>query len=601
MTPWRRRGSRRRIIDGGPRVRVRQGPHSPRPTFAVGALLPIVAVLFASSSQLVPAVSAASLVCLAALGAVAAAAGRSADRCGASRILGRSGNGGHSKRRRAVWNNGDVRAGHMDMPQIVTGLSWGVMLTMLIGAYALSVAVFLVLENRSPQSTFAWLFLLLAFPLGGLLIYAMFGRRMHVFSRERSLTKLFEGTTLASRAARVIGEQPEKLAAVAARHPEYGRLAAMLWASAQSPLTLANHLEILQNASEKYPRLLSDVGDASHSIHLLYYEWASDTFTEQVGELLAEKVKQRVEVRVLYDPVGSFTMLDRRYVRALRDDGIRIYPFAPLYHLHTLSYRNHRKVAVLDGNVGYSGGLNMTVKHLTGPKGFTGWRDTHARVTGEAVPILQSVFATMWRNTTGENLFTESFFPKRSDRTGGVPIQVVSAGPDSQWEAIRHSYLAMIALARHHIYLQSPFLILDASVAEAMKTAALAGLDVRMMIAPRGAEGSLAYRAGMTYALDMAHAGVHVLLYQGAYFHSKTVCVDSILCSIGSANMDIRSFSINYETNLVIYDETITHELEADFETDLQQCVAFSEAEYYARKRSARFVDSTMRLCSPLL
>src|SRR5690606_1623411 len=142
----------------------------------------------------------------------------------------------------------------------------------------------------------------------------------------------------------------------------------------------------------------------------------------------------------------------------------------------------------IDGCIGYSGGLNMTEKHLPGPDGFSGWRDTHARVTGEAVPGLQSVFATTWHNTPGENLFREAYFPKPVAAADGVPVQVVSAGPDSEWEAIRKSYLAMIGLANRHVYLQSPFLIPDVSVAEALKTAALSGLDVRVMIAPRGAE-----------------------------------------------------------------------------------------------------------------
>jgi cardiolipin synthase len=289
-------------------------------------------------------------------------------------------------------------------------------------------------------------------------------------------------------------------------------------------------------------------------------------------------------------------------VRKLRTHGIDMFPFAPLYMLHTLSYRNHRKIAVIDGRIGYSGGLNMTEKHLTGPKGFTGWRDTHARVTGEAVPILQTVFATMWQNTTGESLFDAANFPLSiPPPDGGVPVQVVSAGPDSRWEAIRQSYLAMIALARHHIYMQSPFLILDTSVAEAMKTAALSGVDVRVMVAPRGAEWSPAYRAGLTYAAEMAAAGVRVLTYQGAYFHSKTVCVDSTLCSIGSANMDIRSFSINYETNLVIYDEAMTRELENDFLNDVNRCEVFTVTTYARRGRGARFIDSTLRLCAPLL
>ncbi|HET9261967.1 MAG TPA: cardiolipin synthase [Vicinamibacterales bacterium] len=489
----------------------------------------------------------------------------------------------------------------MDFGQIVANLTWYTAVTALIGVYALSVAVFLILENRSPQSTFAWLFLLFVFPFGGVVLYAMFGRGRHAFSRERFLTPLLQGTKLADRAASVIAQQPANLSRLADDHGSYARIATMLWASARAPLTLCNSLEILQNASEKYPCLLADIRAASRSIHLLYYEWASDPFTEEVGRLLAEKVKEGVQVRILYDPFGSFTMLSQRYVRALRRAGISMYPFSPLYRLHTLSYRSHRKIAVLDGRIGYSGGLNMTEKHLTGPKGFSGWRDTHARVVGEAVQILQGVFATMWNNTTGENLFDDQYFPEAATCADGVPIQVVSAGPDSRWEAIRQAYLAMIAIARRHIFLQSPFLIPDTSLAEAMKTAALAGLDVRLMIAPRGAEFSPAYRAGLTYAADMTRAGVKVLLYQGAYFHPKTVCVDSEVCSVGSGNIDIRSFSINYETNLVIYDQALTRELEADFRADEQQCVAFSAEEYRARNRGSRFLDSTLRLCSPVL
>jgi cardiolipin synthase len=468
-------------------------------------------------------------------------------------------------------------------------------------AYALSVTAFLALQNRSPQSTFAWVLLFVVFPPGALLIYRMFGRGQYIFSRHLTLAKLLEKSTLADRAARVVAAQPGAIAGLADTQGELAHLAAMLWASGRSPLTMGNRLEILQNASEKYPRLLDDIRAASRSVHMVYYEWASDAFTDKVGEVLREKVRSGVEVRILYDPVGSYSMLNRQYVEGLRRDGVRMQPFSSLYQLHTLSYRSHRKLAIMDGRVGYSGGLNMTEKHLTGPKGFTGWRDTHTRITGEAVTILQSVFATMWTNAAGENLFDERYFPEVQAGEGGVPIQVVSAGPDSRWETIRQAYLAMIALARHHVYLQSPFLVLDTSVGEAMKTAALAGVIVRVMIAPGGGELSPAYRAGMTYAADLALAGVQVLLYKGAYFHSKTICVDSRICSIGSANIDIRSFSINYETNLVVYDEAVTRELEADFLEDLAHCVPFSADEYDAQKASSRLIDSVMRLGSPLI
>lgn len=490
----------------------------------------------------------------------------------------------------------------MTLDTFLADFTWTTLLAVAISAYAASVAVYLVLQNRSPQSTFAWLFLLLIFPIGGLVIYVMFGRSWHAFSRRGELTRLIESSSLAERVAEVLAVQPTRIEALAdGPYKDYAGLGSMLWITDRAPLTLSNELEILQDAREKYPRLMEDMRNASDSIHLLYYEWASDHFTEEVSALLAEKVRQGIEVRILYDPVGSFFMLSRSHVQRLRSAGVQMYPFSPVYHVHTLSYRNHRKIAVIDGRIGYSGGLNMTEKHLTGPEGFTGWRDTHARVAGEAAEILQLVFATVWDNTTGENIIQERYFPEVQAGLPTIPIQVVSGGPDSEWQAIRQSYLAMISLARRHIYLQSPFLIPDTSLAEAMKAAAMSGLDVQLMVAPAGAEWSPAYRAGMTYANDMARAGVKVLLYQGAYFHAKTVCVDSVLCAIGSANIDIRSFAINYETNLVIYDAAVTRELEADFREDCRHTIPFSVAAYESSPVTSRLVDSTLRLCSPLL
>lgn len=479
---------------------------------------------------------------------------------------------------------------------------WMQVLTMLAGVYAAVIAVFVVLENRSPQSTFAWLFLMLGFPVGGLVIYLLFGRGWQAFSRRDQIHQLIEGTALVQRKMALAQQQPVLLDALWNTDTgDYARLGHMLWAAADAPLTLSNRLQVLQDARETYPSLMADLRAASHSIHLVYYEWASDPFTEEVAGVLAAKARAGIEVRILYDPVGSLRMLTRRYRRTLRKAGIRMHAYSPLYMLHTISYRNHRKIAVIDGRIGYSGGLNMTQVHLSGPPGFGGWRDTHARVVGEAVLRLQSVFLTMWHNTTGENLFDERHFPPPEDTSAVLPIQVVSGGPDSRWKAILKAYIMLVTMARDHVYLQSPFLILSDSLADAMKAAALSGIKVWVMIAPRGGEGQLAYRAGMTYARELVDAGVRVLLYEGAYFHPKTVCVDSTICSIGSANMDIRSFSINYETNLVIYDEATTKRLEADFERDMDSCVDFSVRLYDEQPRRTRLLDSVMRLCSPLL
>jgi cardiolipin synthase len=478
----------------------------------------------------------------------------------------------------------------------------GIVLVMVaLFAYAALVFIYLVLDNRSPQSTFAWFFLMLLLPGVGLAVYVLVGRSWRAFSRENVLLKQLHTSALHAQVRQLIDEQEPDLDELAQSPIElYRRLPHLLWSSSRAPVTTANRVEILQNASAKYPRLLADLGAARHSIHLVYYEWASDAFTTKVRDLLAERVRAGVEVRVLYDPIGSRGMLSRQYRRDMRDAGIRLLPFAPAWYLHTISYRNHRKVAVIDGRIGYAGGLNMTEKHLTGPPGFTGWRDTHVRIAGDAVTVLQSIFATQWFNTTGERLTDPAYYP-RVGESAHLPVQVVSSGPDSQFRTLRQLYIAMIAMARDHVFIQSPFCILDESLAEVIKASAMSGVKVWVMIAPSGAEGQLAYRAGRTYAADLARAGVRVLLYRGAYFHAKTIAVDSVVCSIGSANMDVRSFLINYETNLVFYDPGLTQVLEADFLGDVASCEDFVADRYDALPLPTRLGDSIMRLVSPLL
>jgi cardiolipin synthase len=366
---------------------------------------------------------------------------------------------------------------------------------------------------------------------------------------------------------------------------------------------LHNRLEILQDASQKYPRLLADIEAAQNSIHLLYYIWEEDEFTESLKRLLVRKAKAGVQVRVLVDAHGAG--VSRRYMRELGENGVQMYIYYnywSLYKLHTISYRNHRKIAVIDGNIGYTGGLNISQEHLTGGRFFSSWRDTHLRVEGEAVRALQSIFATSWYNTTAERPDAGAYYPPMTDFVGEhLPIQITASGPDSQWAAIRQLYFLMITSAERHIYIQSPFFIPDDSILEALKAAALGGIDVRLMCAPRGSVYAVPYRAANTYFAELAAAGVRIYLYQKGYFHPKTVNVDSVVCSVGTANMDIRSFSINYEVNAVIYHRKTAEQLACDFQRDMANCVEFSLVEYNRRNAFARFYDSLARLTSPLL
>jgi cardiolipin synthase len=271
--------------------------------------------------------------------------------------------------------------------------------------------------------------------------------------------------------------------------------------------------------------------------------------------------------------------------------------------LHTISYRNHRKITVVDGVIGYTGGMNIGEEQLDGGDGFDSWRDTQVRLVGESAAVLQAVFMVDWYNAIGESLFHAQYFPSDAmdPAQGDTPVQLLTSGPDSQWAAIRQLYAFMIVSARRHVYIQSPFFIPDPTLAEALSEAALSGVDVRIMVSARPSGNRLPDWAGNTFIEDIVKAGVRVFLYEKGYMHAKTISIDSEICSIGSANIDIRSFSINYELNAVFYSERLAKELENDFERDLEYCREFEPAAYRKRSAVSRFRDSVARVLSPLL
>ena len=241
--------------------------------------------------------------------------------------------------------------------------------------------------------------------------------------------------------------------------------------NSRSVLTGRNTVEILQDAAAFYLRLMEDLRAARHSIHLQYFIWGADDFTEQIKAILVAKSGAGVKVRLLYDPIGSRAHLNRTYLRDMRAAGIQVSPTSPLYHLHTISYRNHRKITVIDDTIGFTGGMNIGREHLSGGKGFASWRDTQVRVVGEAAAVMQSVFMVDWYNAVKENLFDRAYFPTFAMEAteGDVPVQILTSGPDSQWSAIRQLYFAIITSAQRHVYIQSPYFILNSTIAEARR------------------------------------------------------------------------------------------------------------------------------------
>lgn len=469
------------------------------------------------------------------------------------------------------------------------------------GAYVVVAIVFLVLENRRPQATLAWILAFFFLPGLGLAAYFLFARSRKAFSRERKLLTQDVEAGAPDLLQPILARQEAELSLLERRGAPDRRLAMLLRRNARSALTRRNDAEILQDAASFYPRLMADIEAARHSVHLQYFIWGADDFTERLKNLLIAKARQGVEVRLLYDPIGSLMHLRPGYLRGLAAAGVRVFPTSPLWRLHTVSYRNHRKITVVDGRIGYVGGMNIGEEHLSGGKGFEAWRDTQLRLAGEAAALLQLVFAVDWRNAGGESLYAPAYFPPAAAETGDAPVQILTSGPDSQWAAIRQLYFAMIAGAQKRIYVQSPFFIPDASIAEALSSAALSGVDVRLMISARASGNPWPAWAAQTYFMEAARAGVRVYLYEKGYLHAKTISVDSEVCSIGSANIDIRSFSINYEINAVLYSAALAQALERAFERDLEDCAAFDPAAYRRRSLPVRLRDSTARLLSPLL
>jgi cardiolipin synthase A/B len=493
-------------------------------------------------------------------------------------------------------------------------MTWTAAIGWFFAAYAVVTGIFILLENRRPQATLAWMLLFLTLPGIGLVVYALFGRDRKAFSRQSKLARQNLQGTAAPILKQLLARQDAEIGKLERQGLVRRRLMALVRHNSHSALTTRNRIAILQNASTFYPNLMEDLRKAQRTIYLQFYIWADDAFTHELKAILIERAAKGVEVRLLYDPIGSLFHLTRRYRRDLTAAGVHVVPVSALYRLHTISYRNHRKIAVIDGRVGYTGGMNIGQEHLDGGPAFDCWRDTQVRLEGEGAAVLQVVFLVDWDNATGEDLFAADRFPWLGDSAplaeardagaldGYVPVQILTSGPDSEWRAIRQLYFAMIMSARHRVRLQSPFFILDATIAEALRATALAGIAVDVMVSDCG-EGlnQAPYWAANTYLAEVAAAGVRVHMYKKGYLHAKTLSIDGEVCSIGSANLDIRSFSINYELNAVIYDERFAQELEAAFEQDLKGCYPFDAAVYRRSSAPKRLRDSVARLLSPLL
>jgi len=470
--------------------------------------------------------------------------------------------------------------------------------------YLIITAAFLLLENREPSSTIAWLIIFIVFPVFGFILYILFGQSRRSSRKASNCVSQFVDKNLEISLEPLIIRQQEKLEGLRLHWQSAHKqsLMQLLFNVSDSLLTTQNTIKIFHHGRDKFDVLCHDIKQASKFIHLEYFIIRHDALGQRIKELLIERARCGVKVRILYDSVGSL-LLGRRYIRELRQAGIEIYPFMSflsLFNVHTLNFRNHRKIVVIDGIIGYNGGMNIGEEYVEGGK-YSFWRDTHLRVSGEAVWIYQSIFAIDWFNTTKQaSVFDKAYYPEVHSLEAGVPVQVSTSGPDSQWESIKQLYFAMIKSAEKHLYIQTPYFIPEASIFMALKTAALSGIKVKVMLTGK-VDHWLPYWSAFTYFEELLQAGVEIYHYQKGLMHAKTISIDSQICSVGTANLDVRSFHLNYETNTMIYDENCAKEIEAQFERDVRDCRQFTLEDLMSLSTAKKLRNSLARLFAPLL
>ncbi|MCD4651491.1 MAG: cardiolipin synthase, partial [Candidatus Cloacimonetes bacterium] len=456
----------------------------------------------------------------------------------------------------------------------------------------------LVRENRKPSSSLAWVQVILFLPIAGFILYLIFG----INYRKR---KMFAGKAAKDHEyikSAISGFLPDENTerAMIEQFPE-SQLMRLLLKNSQAHLSLNNRIEIFKSGGEQIPDLFRELEEAIHHIHMEYYIIRADKTGQKLSEILCRKARQGVQVRLVYDDVGSWN-LPRRFKVRLRQSGVDMCPFFPVkfrFFASRLNYRNHRKIIIIDGTTGYLGGNNIADEYCGLDDYYGYWRDTHIKLSGEAVYALQTVFLIDWAFANGKLPEEGNYYPAHRI-TSTLPIQIVTSGPDSEWESIRQGYFALITNARKYIFIASPYLILDSTLLTALKTAALADVDVRILL-PGKPDHKIVWYGSHSYYEELLTAGVRIYEYEKGFLHSKIVLVDNHEASIGTANMDVRSFSVNFEINSVIYGTEIASKLKRQFEDDFSESREIILENYQQRSSFQKYAESVCRLFSPVL
>jgi cardiolipin synthase len=471
-------------------------------------------------------------------------------------------------------------------------------LSVLMTLSVIFIGFVIFLENRHPSKTVTWLIVLGSFPLVGFVFYLLFGRnyrkekmyrKKYFLDKQAFLTVEGEDDPRSEEKLSLMGEHQGKLFSLAQK-------------LGNSPISFDTSTKILTNGEETFHHILENLKRARHHIHLEYYIVRHDHIGQEIKSILIERASQGVKIRFLYDAVGSW-QLSKLYIKELKNAGIETVPFGPVklpFLNNKFNFRNHRKIIVIDGTIAFVGGLNIGDEYLGRNKSIGYWRDTHLMLRGEAVRTLQLIFLQDWYYMTNHSFLTSEYLSPQIDNVSHGGVQLIAGGPDNEFSVIKDIFFSMINSAEKSVWIASPYFIPDEDIFTAIKVAALSGIDVRLLV-PNRPDKRIVFHASRSYFPELLEAGVKVYEYERGFMHSKFIIVDHELASIGTSNMDMRSFHLNFEVNAFLFRTKSTQKLVSEYINDLEFANQLELVTFQQRHIGYRLLESTSRLLSPLL
>ncbi|GAC1706400.1 MAG: cardiolipin synthase [Flavisolibacter sp.] len=483
-------------------------------------------------------------------------------------------------------------------------MNWMLIALPLYTVLVILVCLKIVYDTRTNTKALAYLLVTIFLPVLGAIFYFSFGinyRKHKMYSKKINNNK-------------DLIEKIKRQIALPAEYPWHSNvidiqrnkeLAKLVADNNQSPITGKNKLTLLINGENKFPEVVAALQKATHHIHLEYYIYSDHHIGNLIKEILISKAKQGVQVRFIYDAFGSHSM-GNKIIKELKNGGVQVFPFYKILFwqfANRLNYRNHRKIIVIDGSTAFVGGINVSDQYINkgAPLGKLFWRDTHMRIDGPGTYYLQYLFMCDWDFCSGEQIEPDpSFFCLDGHGDADSIMQIVASGPDSDDPVIMFSIIQAINLAKEEILITSPYFIPGESVVDALTVAALSGISVKLLV-PGISDSRFINAAACSYYSDLLEAGVEIFRYNKGFVHAKTLVADSSISIVGTANMDYRSFELNFEVNCLIYDQGFSQSLRNIFYTDIQDATQLNKDQWNARPLLNQLFEKVARLLSPLL